>query len=228
MRVRIAKSLMTDLAIAATAAKAWGDDCPKARTQADAAAKAGAPVTLAVEPLPDVFDSAEAAFGAAPDSYVRGAEVIFMDGVWRVMVRFWRPLPALPVAATALAALKAPLGAARTETEAVGVALGPVVEVREPAPWRYASRKKAMAKWAAQIEAGLADLSAAGDRFQLMVRFWQPVIADGKRDLKARLAAPLRAALPQSPLDIGLFEQRAPENPEVVLAEEGDGRRHQE
>lgn len=219
---------MTDLAIAATAAKAWGDECLKARTQADAAAKAGAPVTLAVEPLPDVFDSQEAAFAAAPDSYLRGAEVVLLDGAWRVMVRFWRPLPALPVAATALAALKAPLGAARTETEAVAVADGPVLELRAPAPWRYASRKKAMTKWSLQIEAGLAELSAAGDRFQLMVRFWQPVIADGTQDLKARLAAPLRAALPQAPLDIGLFERRAPENPDVVLAEEGDGRRYQE
>jgi hypothetical protein len=44
-------------------------------------------------------------------------------------------------------------------------------------------------------------------------------------ELAERVAAPLRSEEPQADLDIGLFENPAPENPNVVLVtEEGDGR----
>jgi hypothetical protein len=43
-----------------------------------------------------------------------------------------------------------------------------------------------------------------------------------------RAASPLTPREPQLPADVGLFEQLAPENPAIVLAEEGDGRSHSE
>jgi hypothetical protein len=44
-------------------------------------------------------------------------------------------------------------------------------------------------------------------------------------ELAERVAAPLKGQAPQAELDIGLFEDQAPENPNVLLVtEEGDGR----
>ena len=40
------------------------------------------------------------------------------------------------------------------------------------------------------------------------------------RTLKALTKTPMRAFKPQQPLDIGLFETRAPENPDLVLPDE--------
>jgi hypothetical protein len=52
-----------------------------------------------------------------------------------------------------------------------------------------------------------------------------PALAPGERnELAERMAAPMRGQAPQAALDIGLFERVAPENPDIVLAEEGDGR----
>jgi hypothetical protein len=42
--------------------------------------------------------------------------------------------------------------------------------------------------------------------------------------LHERIEAPLRPRAPQLSPYVGLFEQLAPENPAVILAEEGDGR----
>ena len=52
-----------------------------------------------------------------------------------------------------------------------------------------------------------------------------PLSPAERTELAERLAAPLKPDLQQAELDIGLFEDLAPENPDVVLVtEEGDGR----
>ncbi len=221
---------MTDLAIADTAEQALRGTPLRARTAADAAARAGGPVGLAMEALPDTFTDADAAHLAAPDVFALGGEVVLLDGAYRIVMRFWRPLPPLPVAQRAKTALTAPLGHARTEDEAVAIAGTAVTALSEALPARYASIQAARRKWGAMIDAGLAEVIIKGARFAVALRFWRPTPPEvAAEDLAMRLSAPLQARIAQAPLDVGLFETRSPENPDVVLvAEEGDGRRHQE
>jgi hypothetical protein len=221
---------MTEFAIAASAEEALHGACARARTAADAAERAGGPVTFALAPLAEAFADADAAYASAPDLYARGGEVALLDGAYRVIMRFWRPLPALPVAHSGREAVSQALGHARTPEEAALVAGAPVTAFCEALPARYASIQAARRKWGPLIDAGLAEVLSKGARFAVGVRFWRPTPPEvAMQDLAARLAAPLKARLPQAALDIGLFETRSPENPDVVLvAEEGYGRRQQE
>jgi hypothetical protein len=221
---------MTDFAIAANSTQALSDDCARARTAHDAAMLAGGPVAFAVEPLPEQFPDVEMAMAAAPDLFARGGEVMLYEGAYRVFLRFWRPLPPLPVASTAREAVAAPLGYGRTAAEAALLAGAPVEAFCEPLPARYASIQAARRKWGTLIDAGMAEVMTKGARFAVGVKFWRPTPPEvAMEDLAARLSAPLKARLPQAAMDIGLFESRSPENPDVVLvAEEGYGRRQQE
>ncbi len=221
---------MTEYAIAQSAKAALKDPPLRARTEADAAQRAGGPVRFAVEMLPETYATAEAAYAAAPQLYENGGEVVFQDQAWRIVTRFWRPLPPLPIAGSPKEALEAPTGRARTQKEAEAAAGLPVQGVSVALPARYGSIPAARKKWGPLIDAGLADVEAKGDKFVVMIRFWRPTPPDlAAQEIAARLAAPLRARAPQASLDIGLFERRAPENPDVVLvAEEGSGRRQQE
>lgn len=221
---------MTEFAIASSAAQAVSGTGPLARTQHDAQARAAGAVTLAVEPLPQVFADAASAHAAFPELFQLGGEVVLFEGAWRIMVRFWRPLPPLPVARSAKLALVEPIGTARTEAEAEALAGGPVTALSEPLPARYASILAARRRWGALLDAGLADIQPKGERFAVAIKYWRPTPPEvAAQELAARLAAPLKARVAQAPMDVGLFEGRAPENPDVVLVtEEGDGRRHQE
>jgi len=221
---------MTEYAIAASAKAALKDPCLRARTEADAAIRAGGPVRFTVQTLAETYASADAAHAAAPQLYEHGGEVVFQDGAYRIVARFWRPLPPLPIAASAKEALEAPVAHARTEREAEAAAGMPVQAVSAALPARYASIPAARKKWGPLLEAGLADVETRGEKFAVAIRYWRPTPPDlAAQEIAARLAAPLRARAPQASLDIGLFERRAPENPEVVLvAEEGSGRRQQE
>ncbi|MGE3301640.1 MAG: hypothetical protein AB7M12_00825 [Hyphomonadaceae bacterium] len=216
--------------IAENAAEALSPDAPAARTEHEAAVRARSPVYLAIQDLPGVFATIAEAERAAPGLY--GAphlELIAREDGYRVIVRFWRPAPAAPVARTAQAAARRPLGYARTPEEARVILGAPAERVAEPLRRPYATRSRAMAQIAKmQTPEGLAQIVEREGAFIVQLSYWRPVIGSlspaERAEIKERSAAPLRAHTPQLPLDVGLFERLAPENPAIVLAEEGDGR----
>jgi hypothetical protein len=91
-----------------------------------------------------------------------------------------------------------------------------------------------MRRGGALVRNGLAEIVEREGKFAVAIRYWRPMHAPGvaaplapieRTELAERVAAPLRSDTPQADLDIGLFEDTAPENPNVVLVtEEGDGR----
>lgn len=196
---------------------------------------AGGPVFLAVEELADHYETPADAEKAVPDLYGTGVyELIFRDDAWRVTMRYWRPAPPAPVARTGEAALKKPLGRARTPEEARAILGAPAELAREVMPKLYADHKPLMKRWANLVKNGLGEIVEREGQFALAISYWRPMHAPGvaaplapveRMELAERVAAPLRGAEPQAELDIGLFENPAPENPNVVLVtEEGDGR----
>ncbi|PZO50427.1 MAG: hypothetical protein DCF16_13125, partial [Alphaproteobacteria bacterium] len=109
---------MSIFPLAANLAAARDPSAPCARTEDEATTLAGGPVFLAVEELPDRFETPAEAETAVPELYGTGVyELIWRDG-WRVSMRYWRPAPPAPVARTGEAAVKKPLGHARTPEEA--------------------------------------------------------------------------------------------------------------
>jgi hypothetical protein len=226
---------MSVFPLAANLAAARLPDAPRARTEDEAMALAGGPVFLAAEELPQAYDSPEAAERDEPALYGSGVyELYWRDGGWRVAMRYWRPAPPAPVARTGAAALKKPLGHARTPEEARVLLGAPAELARETLPNLYVDHKQVQKRWGALIKSGLGEIVEREGRFALLVTFWRPSHAPGlaaplapveRSELAARIAAPLTGAAPQEELDIGLFEDPAPENPNVVLVtEEGDGR----
>lgn len=208
---------------------------PQARTEDEATSLAGGPVFLAVEELPDAFATPAAAEAAVPELYGTGVyELIWRDDAWRVVMRYWRPAPPAPVARTAEAAVKKPLGRARTPEEARALLQAPAELAREVLPKLYADHKSLMRRWSDWVKSGLAEIVEREGRFAVALSYWRPMhapghaapLAPGERiELAERVLAPLRGPEPQRELDIGLFENAAPENPNVVLVtEEGDGR----
>lgn len=226
---------MTTFPLAANLAAARKPEAPRARTEDEATTLSAGPVFLCVEELPQAFDTAEAAEIAVPDLYGAGLyELYWRDGAWRVSMRYWRPAPPAPVARAAIHAAKKPLGAARTPEEARALLGAPAELAREVLPNLYVDHKQVRKRWGAQIDTGLAEIVESEGKFAVAITFWRPIHAPGvaaplapaeRSELAERLAAPLRAEAPQADLDIGLFEDQAPENPNVVLVtEEGDGR----
>lgn len=221
--------------LAANLAGARAADAPRARTEDEATAAAGGPVFLAVEELPEAFATPEAAEAAAPDLYGSGVyELLWRDGAWRVVMRYWRPAPPAPVARSGEAAAKKPLGRARTPEEARALLGAPAELAQETLPNLYVDHRQLMKRWGEWVKNGLAEIVEREGKFAVRIAYWRPMHAPGaaaplapaeRSELAARVAAPLRAAKPQAELDIGLFEDQAPENPNVVLVtEEGDGR----
>jgi hypothetical protein len=150
-----------------------------------------------------------------------------------VALRYWRLAPPAPVARTAHAAVRRPLGHARTPEEARAILDAPAEAASEALPLLYANRRRLMARWGELVETGLAEIIEREGKFAVAVRYWRPIpspirgphLAPGERhELAARIAAPMAGEGPQAPMDVGLFEHVAPENPEIVIAEEGDGR----
>ncbi|MBL8538323.1 MAG: hypothetical protein JNM59_13030 [Hyphomonadaceae bacterium] len=226
---------MSTFPLAANLATARRPDAPRARTEDEATSLAGGPVFHAVEELPEVFENPAAAEAAIPDLYGSGLyELIFRDGLWRVTMRYWRPAPPAPVARTGAGAAKKPLGHARTPEQARDLLGAPAELSSEVLPNLYSDHKNLMKRWGALIENGLAEIVEREGKFAVALTFWRPMHAPGvaaplapaeRSELAERIAAPLRGAEPQEDLDIGLFEDQAPENPNVVLVtEEGDGR----
>ncbi|MBI1252122.1 MAG: hypothetical protein GC189_11685 [Alphaproteobacteria bacterium] len=225
---------MTAFPIGANAAEARADGAKTARTAEAAEEALGGAAFLAVEELPEAFASPQAAEAAFPDLYGVGTyELYWREGAWRVALRFWRPAPPAPVARNVAAAVRRPLGHARTPEEARGVLGGPAERVSETLPKLYRTRHRAMAQWGALVNQGLAEIVEREGKLAVAVHYWRPLtsaarptpLAPAERhELAERLAAPLKPSDPQAPLDVGLFESPAPENPDIVLAEEGDGR----
>jgi hypothetical protein len=221
---------MTHYPIADTPLKAAAPDAPTARTASEAAQKAGAAVYLAVEALPLDFDSLAAAEAHEPRLYGDGRfSLEFVNGAWRIFVRFFRTAPAMPVARTALAASEKPLGFARTPDEAMALLGAPAERVSEPAPKIYKSFSRARARYGALITAGQGELAMRENGFSLVITYWRPIRATPvtpveRAEIAVRAAAPMRGPPGQDHPFIGLFESLAPENPAIVLAEEGDGR----
>ncbi|MEJ0022585.1 MAG: hypothetical protein WDN76_03495 [Alphaproteobacteria bacterium] len=220
--------------IAETAEQAAGMQSPTAKTAVEAAEKAGGPVYLAVQEMPGAFATVAEADDAVGGIYGEPRfELVSRDNAYRVMVRFWRPAPAAPVARTAAAAARRPLGFASSPEDARKLLGAPAERVSEPL-WRpYATRTRALAQIAkAHLADGLAEIIEREGRFVVQLSFWRPLaprLSPAERaELQQRVEAPLRAPEPQLPADMGLFEQPAPENPAIVLAEEGDGRMHGE
>lgn len=225
---------MSSFPLAANLAAARQPDAPRARTEDEATTLAGGPVFLAVEELPQQFETPESAESAVPELYGSGLyELIWRDG-WRVTMRYWRPAPPAPVARTGGAAVKKPLGHARTPEEARALLGTPAELASDVLPKLYADHKQLMRRWGALVQSGLGEIVEREGKFALAVTYWRPMHAPGiaaplapieRIELAERVAAPLRAEAPQADLDIGLFEDPAPENPNVVLVtEEGDGR----
>jgi hypothetical protein len=105
--------------------------------------------------------------------------------------------------------------------------------VREPLPRLYRTIGRARARYRTQLDMGLAALEERDGGYAVLLSYWRPlpgspragVLSRTERaEVAARAAAPLRPTLPQADPYVGLFEQLAPENPAIVLAEEGDGR----
>lgn len=225
---------MSTFPLAANLAAARQPDAPRVKTEDEATTLAGGPVFLAVEELPDQFETPAAAEEAVPDLYGTGLyELIWRNG-WRVTMRYWRPAPPAPVARTGEAAAKKPLGRARTPEEARALLGAPAELVSEVLPKLYVDHKQLMKRWGDVVRNGLAEIVERERKFAVSITFWRPIHAPGiaaplapieRIELAERVAAPLKPQAPQADLDIGLFEDQAPENPNVVLVtEEGDGR----
>lgn len=220
--------------LAANLAAARNPDAPRARTEDEATSLAGGPVFMAVEDLPETFETPEAAEAAVPELYGSGLYELQWRNGWRVTMRYWRPAPPAPVARSGEAAAKKPLGHARTPEEARALLQSPAELAHEVLPGLYRDHKQALKRWGALIESGLGDIVERENKFAVEITFWRPMHAPGiaaplapveRIELAERVAAPMRGAEPQAALDIGLFEEPASENPNVVLVtEEGDGR----
>lgn len=226
---------MSIFPLAASLAAARRGDAPRARTEDEATSLAGGPVFLAVEELPDLFETPAAAESAVPELYGSGIyELLWRDGAWRVVMRYWRPAPPAPVARTPEAAAKKPLGHARTPEQARALLDAPAELAQEVLPNLYIDHKQVLKRWGDLVRSGLGEIVEREGKFALAINFWRPMHAPGvaaplapaeRTELAERAAAPMRADGPQADLDIGLFERIAPENPDVVLVtEEGDGR----
>jgi hypothetical protein len=209
-------------------------DAPRARTEDEATTLAHGPVFLAVEELPDQFETPADAEAAVPELYGSGLyELVWRDG-WRVVMRYWRPAPPAPVARSGDAAVRKPLGHARTPDQARELLGAPAELVSEALPKLYVDHKQLMKRWGDLVRNGLAEIIEREGKFAVAISFWRPMHAAGiaaplapveRIELAERVAAPMRGSEPQQDLDIGLFEDIAPENPGVVLVtEEGDGR----
>jgi len=209
-------------------------DALRARTEDEATTLAHGPVFLAVEELPDQFETPAAAEAAVPELYGSGLyELVWRDG-WRVVMRYWRPAPPAPVARSGDAAVRKPLGHARTPEQARELLGAPAELVSEALPKLYVDHKQLMKRWGDLVRNGLAEIIEREGKFAVAISFWRPMHAAGiaaplapveRIELAERVAAPMRGPEPQQDLDIGLFEDIAPENPGVVLVtEEGDGR----
>lgn len=225
---------MSDYPIAASAADAIKPDAPIARTEANAQARLGCAVYLAVTELPGAYSDIAAAEAAHPGLYGGGRfEVYWRDGAWRVAVRHWRAAPDLPIARDAVGAVRKPLGRARTPKEALERSGAPVELTHETLPRRLRTHAQARAAYKAAFAAGIAEIVERDGRFAVQVNYWRPLDATpegrlppaDRAELAARAAEPLRGRRMQLPMDMGLFEQPAPENEIIVLAEEGDGRK---
>lgn len=226
---------MSIFPLAANLAAARDPSAPRARTEDEATTLAGGPVFLAVEELEQSFDTPAAAETEVPDLYGSGLyELYWRDGAWRVSLRYWRPAPPAPVARTGESAVKKPLGHARTPEEARALLETPAELAHEVLPKLYIDHKQLMKRWGARVKNGLAEIVEREGKFAVEIVYWRPMHAPGiaaplapveRTELAERLAAPLAPEAPQEDLDIGLFENPAPENPNVVLVtEEGDGR----
>lgn len=225
---------MTAYPIAADAEAALAADAPLARTAAAAARTAQGHVFLSSEELPQAFATIPDAETAFPGLYGDGRfELVWRDGAWRVVLRYWRIAPPAPAARSVTAAARRPLGSARTPEDARAI-LGAAAElVTEPLPRRYRTIARARGAWRPLIEVGLARVEETETGYAVLVTYWRPVVAPGRTaplapaersEIAERAAAPLRPVLPQADPYVGLFERLAPENPSIVLAEEGDGR----
>lgn len=221
--------------LAANLSAARHPDAPRARTEDEATTLAGGPVFMAVEDLPEEFETPAAAEAAVPELYGSGLyELQYRDNAWRVTMRYWRPAPPAPVARTGEAAVKKPLGYARTPEEARALLETPAELAHETLSPLYKDHKTLMRRWGALVRNGLAEIVERERKFAVSIVFWRPMHAPGvaaplapveRIELAERVAAPLRGEEPQADLDIGLFEETATENPNVVLVtEEGDGR----
>jgi hypothetical protein len=226
---------MSIFPLAANLAAARAPDSPRVRTEDEATSLAGGPVFLAVEELPDQFETPEAAETAVPELYGSGLyELLWRDGAWRVTMRYWRPAPPAPVARTGEAAAKKPLGRARTPDEARALLGAPAELAQETMPNLYVDHRQLMKRWGEWVRNGLGEIVESGGKFAVRITYWRPMHAPGlasplapveRIELAERVMAPMRPDKPQEDLDIGLFEDTAPENPNVVLVtEEGDGR----
>ncbi len=226
---------MVTFPLAANLAGARAADAPRARTEDEASAMIGGPVFLAVEELPEAFASPEAAESAVPELYGTGLyELIWREDAWRIIMRYWRPAPPAPVARTGAAAVKKALGRARTPEDARKLLGAPAELAQEVLPRLYVDHKQLMKRWGDLVRSGLGEIVERDGKFAVRVTYWRPMHAPGiaaplapgeRTELAERVAAPMRATAPQADLDIGLFEDQAPENPNVVLVtEEGDGR----
>jgi hypothetical protein len=222
---------MSGYPIARSPQEARTADAPIARTADEAAERSGGPVFLAVEALPFAFDSIADAEREEPGIYGDTRyELVWRDGAWRVLVRFWRPAPPAPIARTAQAAAQSRLGTARTPEEAQAALGAPAELVVEPLPRLYRTISRARARFRDQLDQGLARLEERDGGYAVLLAFWRPIAGSvgltpaERRELGDRAAAPLRPMQPQADPYVGLFERLAPENPAIVLAEEGDGR----
>ncbi len=226
---------MSIFPLAANLTAARDPNAPRARTEDEATTLAGGPVFLAVEELPEQFETPDAAEQAVPDLYGTGLyELFWRDGAWRVSMRYWRPAPPAPVARTGDAAAKKPLGHARTPEEARKLLGAPAELAEQTLSNLYVDHKQLMRRWGDLVRNGLAEIVERESKFALRITYWRPMHAPGvaaplapveRTELAERVAAPLRSDKPQAELDIGLFEDTAPENPNVVIVtEEGDGR----
>ncbi len=225
---------MTAFPIATSLAEALKPDAPRARTEEEAAERTGAAAFLTSEEAPGAFATPGDAEAAYPDLYGGGQyELYWRDNAWRVALRFWRPAAPAPVGRSLESVVKKPIGRARTPEEARALLGQPAELISEAHPTLYSSRRALMKRWGDRVDTGIAEIIEREGKLAVLISYWRPApppnavapLTPAERsELAERIEAPLRSDQPQAPLDIGLFERPAPENPDIVLAEEGDGR----
>ncbi|HVY84730.1 MAG TPA: hypothetical protein VG943_06335, partial [Caulobacterales bacterium] len=146
---------MTTFPLGPNLRAAQAAEAPRARTEEEATTLAGGPVFLAVEELPEAFETPETAEAAVPELYGSGTyELLWREGAWRVAMRYWRPAPPAPVARTAEAAARRPLGRARTPEEARAVLQTPAELAEEVLPKLYVDHKQLMKRWGELVRNG--------------------------------------------------------------------------
>jgi hypothetical protein len=184
--------------VAANADAALNAPLGRAARERDAAAMAGAEVTFVVEPAGPAFDTREAALdayaGRVEDDRPGRMRTIPPEDRWcelKEMLAVRAPAPVRPLMADGR-------------------------RWPEPPPPPRTVWRLSVAYW----KLAVADSPAELEQARRLRRQAEAAAALDAAALRRLAVQPLRPVRPQQPLDLGLFERRLPENPDVIVPDE--------